>query len=107
MSDDARMTFASRCHQHSVHHVPAIVKQRIPRQRRHFTIGLLHDQIGGGKIPVAALPAGKGGIQRAVRDVYYKFTGSRGTDLWLLLGDNAYPDGTPPAWPRVGSVKMS
>jgi hypothetical protein len=29
-----------------------------------------------------------------VRDQYYKFTGSRGTDLVLLLGDNAYPDGT-------------
>jgi hypothetical protein len=39
-------------------------------------------------------PGTKNDIQRAVRDVYYKFTGARGTDLWLLLGDNAYPDGT-------------
>ena len=30
----------------------------------------------------------------AVRDAYYGFTGSRHTDLWLMLGDNAYPDGT-------------
>jgi hypothetical protein len=31
---------------------------------------------------------------RAVRDAYYKFTGSRHTDLWLMLGDNAYQSGT-------------
>jgi hypothetical protein len=32
--------------------------------------------------------------QRAVRDAYYGFTGTRHTDLWLMLGDNAYNDGT-------------
>ena len=32
--------------------------------------------------------------QRAVRDAYYTYTGSRHTDLWLMLGDNAYSDGT-------------
>src|SRR2546422_3957351 len=31
---------------------------------------------------------------RAVRDAYYTYTGSRHTDLWLMLGDNAYSDGT-------------
>jgi Calcineurin-like phosphoesterase len=31
---------------------------------------------------------------RAVRDSYYAFTGSRHTDLWLMLGDNAYVNGT-------------
>lgn len=46
------------------------------------------------RIWVLGDPGTKNDIQRAVRDVYYKFTGSRGTDLWLLLGDNAYPDGT-------------
>lgn len=30
----------------------------------------------------------------AVRQAYEQFTGTRGTDLWLMLGDNAYPDGT-------------
>jgi hypothetical protein len=30
----------------------------------------------------------------AVRDAYYTHTGVRHTDLWLMLGDNAYPDGT-------------
>ena len=32
--------------------------------------------------------------QRAVRDAYYNYTGARGTDLWLMLGDNAYDNGT-------------
>jgi hypothetical protein len=31
---------------------------------------------------------------RDVRDAYQAFTGSRGTDVWLMLGDNAYNDGT-------------
>jgi hypothetical protein len=32
--------------------------------------------------------------QKAVRDAYYSFTGTKHTDLWLMLGDNAYQDGT-------------
>jgi Calcineurin-like phosphoesterase/Purple acid Phosphatase, N-terminal domain/Fibronectin type III domain len=31
---------------------------------------------------------------RAVRDAYYTFTGTTHTNLWLMLGDNAYEDGT-------------
>jgi hypothetical protein len=31
--------------------------------------------------------------QRDVRDAYYKWTGDRATDLWLMLGDNAYTSG--------------
>ncbi len=31
---------------------------------------------------------------RAVRDAYLSYTGARGTDLWLMLGDNAYVAGT-------------
>ena len=31
---------------------------------------------------------------RAVRDAYYAFTGNTHTNLWLMLGDNAYSDGT-------------
>ncbi len=39
--------------------------------------------------------SGKGNADaRAVRDAYYAFTGTRNTDLWLMLGDNAYEDGT-------------
>src|SRR5216117_1053841 len=59
--------------------------------------------------------------QAAVRDAYLAFTGSRHTDLWLMLGDNAYPDGTDaqyqaavfdmypallhnsPVWPTLGN----
>ncbi len=66
-------------------------------------------------------PGTKNETQAAVRDVYYKFTGTRPTDLWLLLGDNAYPDGTgadyqqaifevypqtlrtSPVWPALGN----
>ncbi len=32
--------------------------------------------------------------QTAVRDAYYNFTGARHTDMWLMLGDNAYNTGT-------------
>lgn len=35
-----------------------------------------------------------GSGQRAVRDAYYRYTGSRHTDLWMMLGDNAYESGT-------------
>ncbi|MFN2378240.1 MAG: metallophosphoesterase [Candidatus Binatia bacterium] len=31
---------------------------------------------------------------RAVRDAYYGFAGGGATDLWLMLGDNAYNSGT-------------
>ena len=31
---------------------------------------------------------------RAVRDAFLDFTGSRDPDLWIMLGDNAYEDGT-------------
>lgn len=33
-------------------------------------------------------------IAAQVRDGYFKFTGTRHTDLWLMLGDNAYDTGT-------------
>ncbi len=32
--------------------------------------------------------------QQNVRNAYYRFTGARHTDLWLMLGDNAYNTGT-------------
>ena len=53
--------------------------------------------VGPGKpsrIWVLGDPGTKGAIQTAVRDVYYQFNGTRQTDAILLLGDNAYPDGT-------------
>lgn len=48
----------------------------------------------GAATPVRVWAFGDSGFvdqtQRAVRDQYVKFTGDRGTDVWLLLGDNAY-----------------
>lgn len=39
--------------------------------------------------------SGTGGSRaRSVRDAYYDFVGPRHTDLWLMLGDNAYSTGT-------------
>ncbi|MGH8533349.1 MAG: metallophosphoesterase, partial [Gammaproteobacteria bacterium] len=32
--------------------------------------------------------------QKAVRDAYFNYKGNRYTHLWLMLGDNAYSDGT-------------
>ena len=39
--------------------------------------------------------------QRRVRDAYAKFTGTRATDLWLMLGDNAYVDGKDEEYQRA------
>lgn len=66
--------------------------------------------------------SGTGNAQAdAVRDAYLAATGSKRTDLWLLLGDNAYPSGTDtdyqgalfetypallrsvPTWPTLGN----
>jgi len=38
---------------------------------------------------------------RSVRDAYRSFTGTRETDLWLMLGDNAYNDGTDEEYQRA------
>jgi Tfp pilus assembly protein PilF len=52
----------------------------------------------GSSPPVRAWVIGDSGLptQAAfdVRDAYSAWTGARGTDLWLMLGDNAYPAGT-------------
>ncbi len=37
----------------------------------------------------------------AVRDAYYTFTGNVPTNLWLMLGDNAYVDGTDADYQRA------
>jgi hypothetical protein len=39
--------------------------------------------------------SGSGSVESyETRDAYYAFTASRHTDLWMMLGDNAYVDGT-------------
>jgi len=63
MFDDECMTIAPCRHQHPVRHLAAIILDGFPRQRRHFTIRFLHDQIGRGKIPVPALTAREGHVK--------------------------------------------
>ncbi len=46
-------------------------------------------------------PGTKSKTQEAVRDVYYTFNGNRRTDAIILLGDNAYPDGTDADYQRA------
>lgn len=46
------------------------------------------------RIWVLGDPGTGSAVQTTVRDAYYAFTGTRHTDLWLMLGDNAYNSGT-------------
>jgi hypothetical protein len=52
----------------------------------------------GAASPVRAWIVGDSGLpgamQNAVRDAFLAWTGARGADLWLMLGDNAYNSGT-------------
>src|SRR6202022_4873389 len=68
MRDNSRMTIAARSHQHPMTDFPAIVEDRVPGKRGHFTIRFLHDQIRRRKVPVAAVAACKSGIEMALRD---------------------------------------
>ncbi len=62
--------------------VTAPSKNQKPEQTRPLRIWVVGD-------------AGRGNeIAGLVRDGYLKFTGDRHTDLWLMLGDNAYDTGT-------------
>ena len=63
MRDNARMTIAARGHQHPMTDFPAIVEDRVPGKRGHFTIRFLHDQIRRRKVPIAAVAACKSGIE--------------------------------------------
>jgi hypothetical protein len=52
----------------------------------------------GERRPIRIWAIGDSGLANApsagVRDAYKAFTGARHTDLWLMLGDNAYNEGT-------------
>ncbi len=80
---------------------------------------------GGVRQPVRIWVIGDAGTansdQKAVRDAYLSYAGSTRTDVWLMLGDNAYSDGTDseyekavfdiypmllrqvPVWPTLGN----
>jgi hypothetical protein len=81
----------------------------LPNTKHYYSIGAPGDVLASGPdyffktSPTNAKPTriwviGDSGTANAnaaaVRDAYYSFAGTRYTDLWLMLGDNAYPNGT-------------
>lgn len=83
-----------------------------PDTKYFYSIGTSSTNLAGGDTnyffitsPLAGTPkptriwvigdAGRAdGNQLAVRNAYYNFTGQRHTDFWMMLGDNAYNEGT-------------
>ncbi len=81
-----------------------------PDTRYYYAVGTGAERLAGGDAshyfltaPATSRPSriwvlGDSGTANlnaaAVRDAYLAHTGSRHTDMWLMLGDNAYPDGT-------------
>ncbi len=67
----------------------------VGNDERHFFVT---PPAAGTRTPLRIWVLGDSGTadanSRAVRDAYLDFTGSLRTNLWLMLGDNAYPDGT-------------
>ncbi|HEX4947731.1 MAG TPA: fibronectin type III domain-containing protein, partial [Blastocatellia bacterium] len=88
-----------------------------PNTRYYYSVGTSSQPLSGGDdshsfvtAPTFAKPTrvwvlGDAGTwtddQRRVRDAYANFTGARGTDVWLMLGDNAYVDGTDEEYQRA------
>ncbi len=84
----------------------------VPDSRYYYSVGTSAEALAGGSTdfffrtpPLSGTPkatriwvigdSGTGNANAAaVRDAYLAFTGSRGQELWLMLGDNAYVDGT-------------
>ncbi len=87
------------------------VGKRAKKPTRHFAVGttnisftgadsntffVTHPPIGPAKptrIWVLGDPGTRKKEQFHVRDAYYKWNGDRSTDLWIMLGDNAYSAG--------------
>lgn len=83
-----------------------------PATMYYYAVGTHHADLAGGDVdhrfetlpvPGSAVPMrawilGDSGLpglnQRAVRDAYLAFPGAEDTDVWLMLGDNAYTTGT-------------
>jgi hypothetical protein len=60
------------------------------------TFLITHPHIGTAKptrVWVVGDPGTRKPEEKRVRDAYYKWTADRHTDLWLMLGDNAYSSG--------------
>jgi len=89
-----------------------VLKNLIPNTKYFYSVGYSVNAMAGGDTnhwfvtaPIPGTPKptriwviGDAGTadanQTAVRDAYYNFAGPRPTDLWLMLGDNAYDTGT-------------
>ncbi|MCW0220096.1 MAG: Ig-like domain-containing protein, partial [Prosthecobacter sp.] len=83
-----------------------------PYTRYYYSVGSASDVLAGGDVehtfvtsPISGTPVstriwvlGDAGTandnQRAVRDAFYTWTGNRTPDFWIMLGDNAYNNGT-------------
>jgi len=63
------MALAPCCNEHAMGRDGAVVAQRGSRDRRHGAAGLVHQEIGGGKVPIMAIAAGEGHVERAVGNV--------------------------------------
>jgi autotransporter-associated beta strand protein len=86
------------------------VSNLAPNTKYFYSIGDVNGPAAGGDSnhyfitspaapkPVRAWVIGDSGtatsVQLAVRDAYKSFTGTNRTDIWLMLGDNAYDSGT-------------
>lgn len=86
-----------------------IVAGLLPNAQYYYSIGTESNTLAGGaeyffvtspetRKPTRIWVLGDAGTrnssQRAVRDAYYAYSTNRHTDLWLMLGDNAYGVGT-------------
>ena len=83
-----------------------------PETRYYYTVGSSTQVLAGGAVALSFMTAPLPGARRPtrvwalgdsgtadlnarrVRDAYRAFSAGRATDVWLMLGDNAYPDGT-------------
>ncbi len=62
-------------------------------EETHFTTNPDIGSVRPVRVWVLGDPGTRKPEEKRVRDAYYKWTGDRATDLWLMLGDNAYSSG--------------
>ncbi len=88
-----------------------VLTDLVPSTRYYYSVGSTTNTLAGGdashffvtapvagsSVPTRIWVVGDSGTAdanaRAVRDAYYNFAGSTLTNLWLMLGDNAYEQG--------------
>lgn len=89
-----------------------VLSKLLPDTKYYYCIGNLTDTLAGADTshyfvtapskgtekPINIWAIGDAGYgiadQRNMRNAYYKYIGSKHTNVWLILGDNAYSDGT-------------